>query len=218
MFNGIIKEVGIIKSINSEEGQGSVISLIKTFIITASNNITQKPIGASIAVDGVCLTITAKTTDSFQVVAMPETLSRTICGTYQIGAKVNLETPMQLGEDISGHPVLGHVDTMGEILNIEGDEKSKIFEISFSKEIAKYLAFKGSVCINGISLTISKLKTASLQVSIIPHTLENTNLNSLKKGDSVNIEVDMFARYLERLIETKDSQVKYEYLQERGFL
>jgi riboflavin synthase len=195
---------------------------------------TSQKIGDSIAVDGVCLTITAIKDDTFTVQAIPETLNKTIIKNYRAGTIVNLERPLKLQDELHGHLVQGHVDFAGKVTatalatakprltqaevtsSLPGD--SKILAITFPPEYAKFFALKGSVTMNGVSLTISSLHEDSFEVSLIPQTINTTNLGTLVPGQEVNIEVDLLARYLDRLLQDKAQQINYEFLQERGFI
>jgi len=209
MFTGIITEVGTVKlSTESEKG--------KTLIISAGVA-NSKKIGESIAVNGVCLTITSKKSDEFECEAVFETLEKTNLSSLEKGSKVNLEPALTFNQSIDGHLVQGHVDTTGEVKGFKKGEKSQLV-IQFPKDIAKYIALKGSITINGVSLTISDLKASTFTVDLIPHTIEKTNLGKLKKGDKVNLEVDLISRYLKRLLDARDKQSTYQFLEERGFI
>ncbi|MFA6917499.1 MAG: riboflavin synthase [Candidatus Gracilibacteria bacterium] len=211
MFTGIIKEVGRIEKIKSGKN-------IKTFTVKADFAIKDKEIGQSVAVNGVCVTITGLTKNSFDFDAMQETLERTNLGSLKSKSKVNLEPALTLNQSLDGHLVQGHVDTQGKTTSLKNDKKHTILTIEFPVEISKYLAFKGSITINGVSLTISRLEEKTFSVDLIPHTLAKTNLGELKKGDKINLEVDIIARYLKRMLDCKEGEFKYEYLVERGFI
>jgi len=194
MFTGIIREVGIIKSITES-------NKTKTFIVKAPQTIKKKKIGDSISVNGACHTVTNLTNSTFTFTSIPETLKLTNLNNLQEKDKINLEPSMQLGETLDGHIVTGHIDTTTKVQQIKQDGDSKIITFHLPTQIAKYIAYKGSVCINGVSLTISKVKKNNFAVSLIPHTLENTNLQDLEKGSLVNIEIDTIMRYAARLME-----------------
>lgn len=211
MFTGLIRHKGTVKSLNSKN---SSIELE----ISCPEIIKDKQVGDSIAVDGACLTISELTQDGFKAQVMNETLEKTIIGIYKEGTLTNLESPLKIGDTLDGHMVQGHTDFAGEVKSIGTKGADKEIEISFPPEMAKYFALKGSVTVNGVSLTISYLNTKSYTVSLIPETLTSTNLGSLKKGDKVNIEVDLISRYLDRLLDAKEKTTEYEFLQERGFL
>lgn len=212
MFTGIIREVGEVKEIS--EQKGNIL-----LVISAKEILENKKVGDSIAVDGVCTTIVDLSKDDFSVELMPETLKKTNLGEKKVGSKVNLESPLKLSDNIGGHLVLGHIDEIGEVVKIKNEgEGSKVLMIKFPLILAKFLALKGSVAVNGVSLTISDLQTDTFSVSLIPHTLENTNLGDLQAGGKVNLEIDMIARYLERMLSDKKKETKYEWLVERGFI
>lgn len=211
MFNGIIQEKGTILKISGNETG-------KTFTIQSKKVITNKKIGDSIAIDGVCLTITHLSENSFDVDLVPETLQKTRFLKIQEGQQVNLEAAIKMGDDINGHLSQGHIDTVGTVKNIQKDGTSQKIEIEFPVTLGKYMALKGSITINGVSLTISNLLTNSFEVTIIPMTQTETNLGNFNIGETVNLEVDMIARYLESMMNDKDTQVTYDFLKERGFL
>jgi len=211
MFTGIVTEIGHVEKITYGKN-------VKTFVIKACSIIKNKKIGQSIAVNGVCVTITKISKSTFEFDAMEETLEKTNLGSLKEKNLVNLESSLKLNQNLDGHMVQGHVDTKGEVISLKEEKKHTILVIAFPKEISKYLAFKGSVAVNGVSLTISKLGEKTFSVDLIPHTLSTTNLGKLKKGDFVNLEVDIIARYLKRLVDNKESETKYEYLIERGFI
>lgn len=211
MFTGIIQEQGEIKDIqNSKKG--------KVFSILTNSILTNKKIGASIAVDGVCVTITKIDNKSFEFYAMPETLDTTNFSLYKIGDNVNLEPALTLNQALDGHIIQGHVDTTCKVHSLLNENDKTQLKIIFPKELSDYLAFKGSITINGVSLTISDLQKGILTVDLIPHTLKLTNLSQLKKGDKVNVEADLIARYLKNLLDSKEKETKYEFLKERGFI
>ncbi len=213
MFTGIIKEVGIIQKIESPQDTNGNQKICIKANLSANLNI-----GASISVDGACLTVISQDSNQFEAEIMPETINRTLAADYKIGTKVNLEPAMQLNEHLDGHLVTGHVDFKAQITSIQSGTDGYVLKIIFPPEYRKYIAMKGSVTVNGVSLTISKLHTDAFEISLIPHTLEITNLGELKENSVVNIEVDLIARYLENLLKEKDQQVTYEFLQERGFI
>lgn len=189
MFTGIITNLGKLQS-----KQGAV------FTFAASPPVCRKiSTGTSIAVNGACLTAVRKTRQTFTVEIMPETLRRTGLGKLQTGDLVNLELPATAKTFLSGHIVQGHVDGAGTIKKIVSRGNSRILSISIPKALAKYLADKGSIAVNGISLTIISAKPNYFKVGIIPYTWEHTMLHQIKIGGQVNIEVDLLAKYLEKL-------------------
>lgn len=208
MFTGIVEELGQITTITKGDDK-------TTFYILAPKTASKANIGDSIAIDGICLTVRSKDQNTLIFDAVPETIERTIAKKYQSGTQVNLETSLTLLKGIDGHLVQGHIDTTGTITSMNENHE---LTIGFPPEIARYLAFKGSVTINGISLTISKLEDTTFQVSLIPHTIDSTNMKYVKVGDEVNIEIDLIARYLERMTYEKEGEAKYHYLKERNLI
>ena len=193
MFTGIIEKTGKISKI--EDRKGKVY-----FTISSKNFLKGVKIGDSISCDGTCLTVVKKEKDNFTVELMPETLKLTRFKNSSKGDLINLELAMRIGQRLDGHFVMGHVDGIGKIKKvvIEGEYISLIIKVPC--RIMKYLAYKGSVSVNGVSLTISGADHDWFKVCLITHTLKATNLSELKAGDMVNIEVDMIARYLEKLL------------------
>lgn len=190
MFTGII------------ENQGTIIRKSENQLeIKAAGDLMGKiSEGLSISVNGICLTATRFDKNSFEVDFMPETRDKTNINFLKIGDQVNLELPATPETFLSGHIVQGHVDGTGILTEIQEDDNSRILKISTPKNISKYLAYKGSVALNGISLTVISAEDNLLTVGIIPHTWNKTMLHTLKNGDHLNIEVDILAKYLERLI------------------
>lgn len=211
MFTGIIEEVGKIEKIEKTEGG-------ITATISCSAILKDKSIGQSIAINGACLTITKLHDQSFECDIINETLDKTNLGALKEGDRVNMEGALKANQALDGHIVQGHVDTFGTTKNIIKSEKETRIEIEFPKEISHLLAFKGSITINGISLTVAKLNEKSFEVAIIPHTIERTNLGDLKLGEKVNLEIDVIARYIERMLESREGEAKFEFLKERGFI
>jgi riboflavin synthase len=211
MFTGIVTEIGHVEKIRHGKD-------VKTFVIKAVSTVKNKTTGQSIAVNGVCVTITKITKSSFAFDATEETLGRTNLGILKEKDCVNLESSLKLNQNLDGHIVQGHIDVKGKVVSLKTEKKHTLLEIEFPQEISKYLAFKGSIAVNGVSLTISKLETKTFSVDLIPHTILKTNLGKLKKGDVVNLEIDIIARYLKKLLDNKENETKYEYLAERGFI
>ncbi len=193
MFSGIIEEIGTLQELRTR-------SRVKKFLIAAPKTAKKIGLGASVNVDGICLTVIGKTKKTFIVEVMPETLARTIAAKYRLQQKVNLEPALRLGDSLNGHFVSGHVDFCAAIKKITKKGGSKILSIASPPKMAKYFALKGSVTINGVSLTISKLGAESFEVSLIPYSQKTTNLGKLQKGNLVNIEIDLITRYLEKLL------------------
>lgn len=194
MFTGIITDLGRVNT-----WEGGVLSLE----FTQTPTFLDYSIGSSIAVDGVCLTVIDIQNGSVGFEVMPETVSKTRLQSIQVGDLLNIEFPMAASARFEGHIVQGHVDGCGKIGSIAEDGNSHIFWVNIPLSLSKYLVPKGSVTINGISLTVVEVRDESFSVAIIPHTWEVTNISTLKVGSLVNIEVDVMAKYMERLINSK---------------
>jgi riboflavin synthase len=193
MFSGIIEVIGKIKTIENCHGD-------KRFSIdTDQFAITDVKTGDSIAVNGVCLTLVEYYKQGFIADVSNETLACTTFAELQVGSKVNLEKALRLDSRLNGHMVSGHVDGIGTIQQCSQDGRSESFVIGIPEALSRYICKKGSVCVNGVSLTVNDSATSSFSVNIIPHTLETTTFSDLIQGDHVNIEVDIIARYLESL-------------------
>lgn len=213
MFTGIIEEVGHIARIE-QHGENRRIA------ITAKNVARELKTGDSIAVSGVCLTALDIASNSFSADLAPETWARTSLSRLHEGALVNLELPMKADGRFGGHIVQGHVDGVGKLLGLDriADSENWWLRIELPPEIEKYTVYKGSVCIEGISLTVAKLEGKQCTVAIIPHTVEMTNLGSLKPGDPVNLEADLIAKYVEKMMTgTAEKSFTIEELVEQGF-
>ncbi len=193
MFTGIIEELGSVRTIE-ERGENARI-VISAHVVTEGTNY-----GDSISVNGVCLTALDIHPDSFAADVSRETLLRSTLGSLRPGAPVNLERAVTPATRLGGHIVQGHVDARGEFTGVEDHGESWTIRIAYPNEIARYLVFKGSVAVEGISLTIAGLTDAYFEVAIIPKTWEVTNLSHLKPGDGVNLEVDVIGKYVERLL------------------
>lgn len=193
MFTGIIEELGSVRSVE-ERGDNARI-IINAKIVTADTNH-----GDSIAVNGVCLTALDIHDDSFAADVSRETLMRSTLGSLKPGAPVNLERSVTPNTRLGGHIVQGHVDARGQFVSVEDHGESWTVRIAYPAEVARYLVFKGSVAVEGISLTIANLAGEYFEVAIIPKTWELTNFSHLKPGDSVNLEVDVIGKYVERLL------------------
>jgi len=193
MFTGIIEEIGIVKNISPEKN-------VSIFEIETKSILKNKKIGDSIAVNGACMTITNIQKKIFSFDVMAESLEKTNLKNLKKSDKVNLESALKLNQSLDGHIVQGHIDATGIVQSLKKIKKHVILEIKFPKNLKKYIAYKGSITINGVSLTISDTKAETFKVDLIPHTLKITNLGKLKKHDKVNLEVDIIARYLETLL------------------
>ncbi|SET54550.1 riboflavin synthase alpha chain [Nitrosomonas marina] len=201
MFTGIVQATGEIAQVDKIRinGQNSLC----LGIFPGSLDVSDISIGDSIAVNGVCLTVTALLESTFTVDVSQETLSCTY-GLNKINKRVNLEKALRLSDRLGGHLVSGHVDAVGEVTRLEASEpngNNYLVTIRSPKHLLRYIACKGSITVNGVSLTVNRITQEEFCVNLIPHTLSNTTLNELKPGSQVNLEVDMLARYIERLSE-----------------
>lgn len=193
MFTGIVEEIGMIQNIRS--GSHSAVLTIK-----ASRVLEYTAIGDSIAVNGICLTVTSVSEGRFTADVMHETLNRSALSSLSIGSRVNLERAMAANGRFGGHIVSGHIDGTGKISSIKRDDTAIWYTISSSPEILRYIVEKGSVAIDGISLTVAKVTASDFSVSAIPHTVSQTILKDRNIGSSVNIEVDVIGKYVEKLL------------------
>jgi riboflavin synthase len=214
MFTGIVEEVGRIARIE-QHGENRRIT------IEAENVAKELKTGDSVSVSGVCLTALNIQPGSFCADLAPETWARTSFSRIQEGASVNLELPLKADGRFGGHIVQGHVDGVGKLIALERISDSENFwlRLELPREVEKYTVYKGSICIEGISLTVAKLEDKTCTVAIIPHTVEMTNLNSLQPGDPVNLEADLIAKYVEKMMagEPAESSITVEELVRQGF-
>jgi riboflavin synthase len=214
MFTGIIEEVGRIARITQHDENRR--------ITVATKNISNElKTGDSVAVSGVCLTALDMTPGSFCADLAPETWARTSFSRIHEGAVVNLELPMKADGRFGGHIVQGHVDGVGKFIALDRIAGSENFwlRLELPREVEKYTVYKGSISIEGISLTIAKLEGSECTIAIIPHTVEMTNIHSLKRGDPVNLEADLIAKYVEKMMtrEPHESSLTIEELVRQGF-
>ena len=193
MFSGIIADMGSISQATDRDGG------LRLVIATSALDLSDVQAGDSIAVNGICLTVIEHTVDSFAVDVSRETLNCTE-GLDAIGAPVNLEKALRLADRLGGHLVSGHVDGVGEVIEFTDLGESWKLVVRAPQALAKYIASKGSITINGISLTINQVSGSEFSVNLIPHTLVMTNLKNLRAGSRVNLEVDLIARYVERMM------------------
>jgi riboflavin synthase len=214
MFTGIVEEVGRVTRIE-QRGENRRIT------VAAGKSATELKTGDSIAVSGVCLTAIDITPGSFCADLAPETWERTSFSRMREGAQVNLELSMKADGRFGGHIVQGHVDGVGKLTALEriSDSENWWLRIELPGDVEKYTVYKGSICIEGISLTVAKIDGRSCTVAIIPHTVEMTNLNSLQPGDPVNLEADLIAKYVEKMMgrEPAESFLTVEELVQQGF-
>ena len=203
MFTGIVQEIGNVRRVEPrsggkslEQGGAQDCRLEISFARIARDRLG---LGDSISVDGVCLTVAELTADSFVADVSGETLRVTTLADKQAGARVNLEPALRAGDGLGGHWVSGHVDGIAEVLAVAEDARSLQVEFAAPKDLARYIARKGSVTLDGVSLTVNSVAGVKFSVNLIPHTLELTTLRSLARGSRVNLEIDLLARYVERL-------------------
>ena len=207
MFTGIVEEVG------------RVISVPSGNLNIAAGKVTQgMEHGQSIAVNGVCLTVTDFSMNSFSVDIMPETLRRTNIGVLAIGDGVNLERPVALGGQLGGHLVQGHVDATGRVASIIWDGHTMLVRMEASPEVMRYVVEKGFIAVDGVSLTVVTNDVRSFQVSIVDYTQKHTIMGNLRVGSLCNLEVDIIAKYVERLSQARRPGISTDFLQEHGFL
>ena len=211
MFTGIIKARGTIGAI---EPRGGDVRLT-----VRSNGLpwSDYELGESIAINGVCLTAVAFHENGFDTDVSVETLNVTALGKLKVGSAVNIEPSISLGERLGGHLVSGHVDCTGTVTSRSVDARSIRLVVDIPKEYARYVAKKGSVCMDGVSLTINDVSPGSFDVNIIPHTAEVTIIDGYKVGTVVNIEVDLLARYTERLLNPDGSGISMDFLKAHGY-
>jgi riboflavin synthase len=207
MFTGIIEEIGRVTVATSNK-----------MTVAAGRVLEGMELGGSISVNGACLTVTRFSQDAFTVDIMPETIKRTSIGLLKVGDRVNLERPLTLNKPLGGHLVQGHIDGSGMITSVIRQGEASIISIEAPPDVMRYIVEKGFVAVDGISLTVVLLGKVSFTVSIVEHTLRNTVLGSRKKGDTVNIEVDIIAKYVERFSRKDDAGITLDFLKEQGFI
>ncbi len=207
MFTGIIEEVGRVTSAQSGN-----------LVIATSNVLQGTEPGGSIAVNGVCLTVTNCDSSSFSVDIMPETLKRTNLGLLHAGDRVNLERSLALGGRMGGHLVPGHVDDTGRVASVMQGGGAMLIRFEVAPEVMRYIVEKGFVAVDGVSLTTMTKDASSFQVSVVDYTREHTTLGSRQVGDLVNLEVDIIAKYVEQLSRAQGTGITVDFLEEHGFL
>jgi riboflavin synthase len=194
MFTGIVRERGRVASIE-DDGDARRLE------IEAPSTASQLAIGDSVSVGGCCLTATAVENGRFSVTAVPESISRTTIGRLAEGEEVNLETAIRAGEPLGGHYVQGHVDGIGVVASVEPEDEGARLWVEAPAELLRYCVEKGSIAVDGVALTITALRADAFEVALVPHTLAETTLGRVAKGDHVNLEVDVLAKYVEKLID-----------------
>jgi riboflavin synthase len=207
VFTGIIEEIGRV-----------TVAASNKMTVAAGRVLEGMELGGSISVNGACLTVTRFSQDAFTVDIMPETIKRTSIGLLKVGDRVNLERPLTLNKPLGGHLVQGHIDGSGMITSVIRQGEASIISIEAPPDVMRYIVEKGFVAVDGISLTVVSLGKVSFAVSIVEHTLKNTVLGSRKKGDTVNIEVDIIAKYVERFSRKDDAGITLDFLKEQGFI
>ena len=207
MFTGIIEGIGRITAATR-----------RNLVIATSDALPGMELGESMAVNGVCLTITNFNADSFSVDMMPETLMRTNLGLLRVGDRVNLERPLAVEGRLGGHLVQGHVDDTGRVASVTWDGETMLIRFEASPEVMRYIVDKGFIAIDGISLTVVTKNTDSFQVSVVDYTQKHTTLGSRQVGGLVNLEVDIIAKYVEQLSQARSTGITVDFLQKHGFL
>lgn len=201
MFTGLIEEIGAVRQVlTNSEG--------RLFTIAAEKVLEGLSIGDSVAVDGVCLSVVEVRNDGFVVQAVQETIRHSTLRFFQVGTKVNLERALRSGDRLGGHFVQGHVDGMAVISGLLRSGQSAMLDLNLPADLMKYLIVKGSIAVNGISLTVAERSGTAVSIALIPLTLRETNLGLKKVGDYVNIEVDLMAKYIEQLLPRSDDEIR----------
>ena len=208
MFSGIVEEIGTIRELGPHH-----------IAVAARTILSDTRVSDSISVSGVCLTVTAVGADSFRASVMPETLRRTNLGSLTAGDRVNLERAVTPETRLGGHIVLGHVDDTGRIVSVVPEDEALMVTVAAPAEVLRYIAMKGSVTVDGVSLTVARLDSDSFAVSLVPYTSEQTTLGLARAGRAVNLEVDVLARYIERLQQTQQDSagITWDFLREHGY-
>jgi len=198
VFTGIIVATGRLVGIAEKDGD------LELGIDAGELDLESVALGASISVQGACLTVTRKEGRTFHADVSRETMAKTTLGTLVLGSRVNLEPSLRAGDALGGHLVSGHVDAVGQVRALASDARSWRYTFEVPPELARFVAPKGSVCLNGVSLTVNGVRGSEFDVNIIPHTYRATTLGELQVGDGVNVEIDVIARYLDRLLSTHE--------------
>ncbi len=218
MFTGIIEAIGTVRAMTPKGGD------VRVYIATGKLDLSDVKLGDSIAVNGICLTAVELPGDGFWADVSRETLTRTAFVQLKVGSRVNLEKALTPSSRLGGHLVSGHVDGVGEIISRADNARAIQFRVRAPRELAKYIAFKGSITVDGTSLTVNAINGAEFELTIVPHTLQETIMADYHAGRTVNLEVDLLARYLERLLmgdkaaEPTTSGITEHFLAEHGYL
>jgi riboflavin synthase len=213
MFTGLIREIGTIQKIVPTTGG-------KEFTVQAPNIVAELHLGDSVAVNGVCITVTGSDKRGFQFNAAAETLTKTTLSKWKVGAKVNLERPLKLGDSLDGHWVLGHVDNMVKVISRKPQGSSILLTVELPDELLPLVVLRGSIALDGVSLTIARLDGKHATISLVPHTLKNTTLADRRVGDFLNAETDILGKHVVQYIKSRenDSKVTKELLKNQGFI
>ncbi len=193
MFTGIVTDIGFVRSVDKNDQS--------RFQISTVYDTRRIAIGASICCSGVCLTVVAKGSDWFAVEVSDETLAKTTIPEWRVGSRVNLERSLKIGDELGGHIVLGHVDGVAQLADLQPHHGSVVMAFNAPEDLNKFVAIKGAITIDGVSLTVNKVIDSTFTVNVIPHTLQVTTMGEMKYGDAVNLEIDVLARYVSRLRE-----------------
>lgn len=218
MFTGIIEAIGTVRAMTPKGGD------VRVYIATGKLDLSDVKLGDSIAVNGICLTAVELPDDGFWADVSRETLTRTAFVKLKVGSRVNLEKALTPSSRLGGHLVSGHVDGVGEIISRADNARAVQFRVRAPRELAKYIAFKGSITVDGTSLTVNAIHGAEFELTIVPHTVQETIMADYHAGHPVNLEVDLLARYLERLLmgdnaaEPTSSGITEHFLAEHGYL
>ncbi|HIG54603.1 MAG TPA: riboflavin synthase [Candidatus Latescibacteria bacterium] len=213
MFTGLIEELGRVRRLERQNA-------FQRLEIAAEHVLSDLAVGDSINIDGACQTAVAVDADGFVVETVAETLACTTLGTFRVGQEVNLERALRADQRLGGHMVLGHVDGIGQIRTISEQDQEHRIEVAAPPELTRYIAAKGSVCLDGISLTVAAVTREAFTVAVIPHTFDNTTLSHRRASDSINLEVDVIARYVERLFggqAPSSTGLSFETLRDMGY-
>jgi riboflavin synthase len=215
MFTGIIETIGTVTEIKTVGGD------VRLTVRAPVLDWSQVTLGDSIATSGICLTVVEKLAEGFRADVSRETLSLTTLGDWRTGTQVNLEQALTPQSRLGGHMVSGHVDGIGEVISRQGDARSERLRIRAPDALAKYIAHKGSITVDGTSLTVNEVEGAVFELNVVPHTLRQTVIQNYQAGTPVNLEVDLIARYLERLLlgdkAAQGAGITAEFLAENGF-
>lgn len=216
MFTGIIEALGQVRQLQPQGGD------FRMTLASGGLDLGDVKLGDSIAVSGVCLTVVELHKDGFAVDISRETLDKTLLGSLKTGSAVNLEKALRLADRLGGHLVAGHVDGVGQIHSVQKSGRSQVFAVTAPRELLRYIAAKGSICVDGISLTVNAVEGEQFMLNLIPHTLTNTTASAWRAGQAVNLEVDLIARYLERWVATEaesglKSAITRESLAAKGY-